>query len=113
MSFINSDGITQMFEMDFEYLLNNQVCIQCIKNEKKSPVVKHELSNQLTIVLFGEGRLLLEKETYNIVKNDIIFIKKNELHSFVTEEELYLVHIYFNYEEIDESDRRIVGEFKI
>lgn len=34
MSFINSDGITQMFEMDFEYLLNNQVCIQCIKNEK-------------------------------------------------------------------------------
>lgn len=81
---------------------------QVLTPKDLKPIVKHLKTNQLTFVLDGEGKVVVNDEILEIKANDVVYIPKNSTHSFIAfSDELKLFHIHLPYEYI-ESDREVI-----
>lgn len=73
-----------------------------------SPVVVHKSTNQITYILNGNGKVVLNSKAKRIKKGDIVLINAGVTHQFFAKSaELTLFHIHLPDEGRD-SDRFIV-----
>lgn len=76
-----------------------------------SPVVVHNVTNQLTFVVQGHGTAYLNDEIYKIEKKDILLIEAGTTHRFTAGEEgLTLFHIHIPDDGRDNDRNVLEGE---
>lgn len=68
---------------------------QILSVESDKPYVVHRKTNQITAVLSGKGRVIVDGKASSITANDIVLIRKDEGHTFICDAgELVLFHIH-------------------
>ena len=84
--------------------------IQTLKKDSERPLVVHNKTGQITVVLNGRGIVSDGEKRFDIVKTNIILINSKCPHSFFTDEKLQLMHIHIPATTIKE-DREILIEY--
>ena len=83
---------------------------QVIYPETEKPIVKHMKVHQLSCVKDGQGWAYINGHINRIQKGDIVYIQREEEHSFFTFDQLSLLHVYWPLADFSEEDRTIIKE---
>lgn len=73
-----------------------EVHINTLKPPRKGPYHYHAHSENVYIILSGRGRVILDGATYEVKKDDVVFIPPNTRHSLtnVADEDLTVLEVY-------------------
>ncbi len=83
---------------------------QVLYPNSDKPYVVHKSTYQMTVVLSGEGRAILNEKSFELCPNDVLFIEANTCHTFLCEsDKMELFHIHIPKEAIS-NDREIIRE---
>lgn len=111
---MNRDDVTIKFITSSYKLLQNHDkrgrYFHTLKSMDNSPVVVHKETNQLTTVIKGKGKAVLNGEEIEICDGDAIFVEAGTRHQFIAEDELTLFHIHIPDEGRDQDRYIVEGE---
>lgn len=79
-----------------------------LASDDEKPVVIHHSTAQCTVVLSGNGTVILDGMKYHVQANDIILIDAGVTHQFLANTKLSLFHIHLPFETMD-SDREVIS----
>lgn len=95
----------KLHEVVRELIFSDSFLEQELSAHSEKPLVVHEKTNQVTFVKCGRGKVILNEEIINIEKGDLIFIKKNVPHSFLTKRNIILLH---KHQPVENGNDRVV-----
>lgn len=112
--YINTDTIGVNSKTENIYnkpLFSDSLCSSfCIVIKKEVKAHKHIYHSEQVQVLEGEGLMRLGDKTFNIKKNDVVFIPKNTVHSVKSTGKIPLKVISLQAPFFNGSDRVFVEE---
>lgn len=76
-------------------------------SKDNSPVVVHSHTNQLTYVIRGTGKVILDGREQELHEGSTIFVPAGTQHCFLTESSMILFHIHIP-DEGRENDREVL-----
>lgn len=82
----------------------------CIKEGENISYQKHQKRDEIWVIAYGMGVLILNDELKRVRRGSVVYIKSGDKHLILAEREIHLIEIQLGEELIEEDIERIESE---